>query len=157
MRENPRAHRYAAAFGVISPVIKPADTRKRNGLRAHGARLKRDIEVAALEPLRPKQFCRLPDGDHLRVPSGVMRPHNIIARTGQHLAVWPHNNSAYGHLAALGGCARFIKSGMHMRKMIYHAPVLARNVLAAKAPITRHMIKSATFPSEAQSIIRVAP
>ena len=52
-REKARAMVDRAALLITRPVIKPPYARKGNGARAHRAGLKRDIEIATDEALRP--------------------------------------------------------------------------------------------------------
>ncbi len=89
-----------AALFVTSTKIEPADTGKGNGRRAHGARLQRDIQIAAGQALGFQPRRRRTDGQHLGMGRRIGQLQRSVAGPGQHLAASPGHHRPYRHLAA---------------------------------------------------------
>jgi hypothetical protein len=103
---------HRAAFRIGGPVIKPADARKRDGARAHRARLERDVEIAIDQPLGTERRAGGADGDDLGMGGRVMVDERAIAGAGDDGAVM-HNDAADRNLATVAGRVRFLQRLVH--------------------------------------------
>ena len=104
----------AAALGIGGAEVEPADARKRDGRRAHRAGLQRDVEVGAVEPLRPLRRAGLADRQHLGMRRGIGQLARAVAGAGQHAAVGAHHHRADRHLAARAGGLGLGEGRQHM-------------------------------------------
>lgn len=69
----------SAALGIVSAKHQPSDPRVRNRLRAHRARLQRDIQVAIIEPRRSLYLSRRPKHDNFRMTARIAIGLDLIA------------------------------------------------------------------------------
>ena len=77
--EHARAVLDAAALGIGSAEIEPADTRERDGSRAHGAGLQRHVEIAAGEPFLAEHRAGGADGQQLGMRGRVFQLARAVA------------------------------------------------------------------------------
>ena len=102
-REEAHAVLHRAALRIGGAVVEPADARKRDRRRAHGAGLERHVEIAVGQPLRAERGGRLPDRQHLGMRGRVAVAQGAVAGARDHRTV-AHDHAADRHLA--GGAAR---------------------------------------------------
>ena len=110
--EDARAVFDPATFGIAGTVIKPCDSRLRDGGGTHGAGFKRHPKIAVDEPLTA-QFCTcLANRDDFGVRGWIMpHPHRIARNRNQFFTL--HNDCANGYFAQTRGFTRMIKRDTH--------------------------------------------
>ncbi len=69
-----------------------------HGTAAHGARLQRHVQGAAVEPVVAQPLRGSAQGKHLRMGGGVLARQRGVAARPHHLAIFDHHR-AHGHLA----------------------------------------------------------
>jgi len=104
----------AAALGIASAEIEPAQPRQRNGRRAHRAGLQGDVDVSLAEPLGADDLAGMADRQHLRMSGGIGKAARLVAGRRQHRAVCCHDHRADRHFAARGRALRLDKGDHHV-------------------------------------------
>ncbi len=105
---------YAASLWVGRAIIEASDPRERNGGCAHGARLKRYIEIAIHESFRLQRFPGLPDGEYFGVRGHVVQFARAISGARNDFTAM-YNNCADWYFSAFSGCAGFFQRDVHRR------------------------------------------
>ena len=100
--EQPSAMQHRAAFRIGRPEIEPVEAGMGDRAGAHGARLERNIEVAAGEAAPAQFFGGAPDCQHLGMGGRIEAPLGLVAGAGDDpAAVAQHDNRADRHFVAL--------------------------------------------------------
>jgi len=100
LAEDAGAVLHASAFRIAGAEVKPADAGKRDGRRAHRARLQRDVEIGAVEPLRFLRRTGLADRQHLGMRRRIGQLAHAVAGAGEDRAVGRPHDGPHRHLAA---------------------------------------------------------
>ena len=90
----------SAGLGIRRAVDHARQARVQHGAAAHGARLQRDVERAAVEPVVGELRRAGAQRGHLGMRRGVVPGDGGIAPGGDHLPI-AHQHGAHGHLARL--------------------------------------------------------
>ena len=98
--EEANAAFYRSPFDIPCAVIEPADARKRNGRRTHGAGFERDIKIRADQPLLPQGLASHPQRHDFRMRRDIVPLTGAISAASDDLAI-QHHNRADRHLIAL--------------------------------------------------------
>lgn len=101
-----------AAFGVAGAEIEAPDPCEGDGRRAHGAGLKRNVEVAACQALGREKGTGAANDKYFGVCRRVVQFASSVSGPGNHLSI-PADRGSHGHLAALGSLARLVKRLRH--------------------------------------------
>ncbi|MNV23761.1 hypothetical protein D3C71_1147950 [compost metagenome] len=112
MAEQVEHRACRARLGICRTVHHPRQPRMQHGAAAHGTRLQRDVEAAAVEPVVGEPLRRRAQGHDLGVGRGVVALHGGIAARGDDLAVLDHDG-AHRHLTGAGGVLRLGQSQAH--------------------------------------------
>ena len=110
--EHPRTVLDRAALGIGRGVIQPGDARVDNRARAHGARLERDPQLAAFQPLVTKRQGGGANRRDLGMRGRIVRPARRVAAFADHNAILDHHR-ADRHHARGGGRPREIERARH--------------------------------------------
>ena len=111
--EHAGATLHPAGFRIGRAIHHPLQPRRRDGRRTHGARLQRDGEGAADQPLAAQRRTGGADRQHLGMGGRVVELAGAIAGLRQHLAGCVCHYRAHRHFVARGGGAGFIQRACH--------------------------------------------
>ena len=115
---EPDARIDRAALGVGRAVIEPADAGKRDGGRAHGAGLQRDIEVAIDQSLAADLACGGANGENLSMCGRVPVGEGPVPGGGYDLAIL-HDDAADRHLPGLASHFGRFQGQIHERRCVH--------------------------------------
>lgn len=104
----------AAALGVKRPEVEVADADKGDGLRAHGARLQGDVEIAVREARRPGYAAGFANGQQLGMGGRIIVPLDPVVGAGDDFAA-PDDHRADRDLARRSCVFRLLEGRRHMR------------------------------------------
>ena len=111
---------HTATLRIIGPEDQSPDTRKGDRLRAHGARLKCDVEVAIGQARHAQFTCRRTDRQDLRMGRGIaVLLHPVCGHRQHPSADRIDHHGAHRHLAAFGGGARGIERELHVSGRVH--------------------------------------
>jgi len=105
-------------LGVGGAVIEPADSGKRDGGRAHGAGLERDIEIAIDQPLAADLVGGSTNGENFGVGGRIAIGESAVPGGGNDLAV-PHDDAADRHLPGCAGVFGRFQGQIHERRCVH--------------------------------------
>ena len=120
----------AAALGVKRPEVEVADAGKGYGLRAHGARLQGDVEIAVREARRPGYAAGFANGQQLGMGGRIIVPLDPVVGAGDDFAA-PDDHRADGDLARRSRVFRLFEGRRHMRAcgggllVLFHAETVS--------------------------------
>ncbi len=104
----------AAALGVKRSEVEVADSGEGDGLRAHGARLQGDVEIAVREARRPGYAAGFANGQQLGMGGRIIVPLDPVVGAGDDVAV-PDDHRADRDLARRSCELRLFEGRRHMR------------------------------------------
>ena len=116
--EEPHAGIDRAALGVARAVIEPADAGKRDGGRAHGTGLERDIEVAIDQPLAADLVGGGADGENLGMRGRIAVGERPVPGGSYDFAV-PHDHATDRHLPGFPGALGRFQGQIHERRCVH--------------------------------------
>lgn len=117
--EQPDAIIDRTGFGVFGAIIKATDMGVRDGPGAHGARLQRDVKIAAIKPPGATRGKCGPNRQHFGVGSGIAQFAHAIGRGGNDLPIF-HNYRTNRCLAIFGGGGSKLEGGFHWAVGVVH-------------------------------------
>ncbi len=91
--EKPMAMINRATFFIGCAVIKPPNSGKGNGARAHRAGLECHMQIAANEPFGADFFSGLPDDKNFCMSCRIMVDNGAVTGNGENFAISDNNGS----------------------------------------------------------------
>jgi putative glutamine amidotransferase len=143
--EDARPVLDAAALRIVGAEEQAADAEEGDGLRAHGAGLERDIEVAGGEARAAEPGRRFAQRQQLGMRGWVAGRLGAVAGCCEDLASLGHHHGADRHLAAGSGGGGFGEGAAHRAITFTHgcpgfSPLPARVKASRFAAMARPMI-----------------
>ena len=106
-----------AGLGIGGAVDHARQSRVQHGARAHGARLQRDVQRAAVQPVVAQRGRTGAQRGDFGVGGGVVPGNGRVAAGGDHLA-GPHQHGAHRHFARRSGQAGLLDRQAHKVRVV---------------------------------------